>query len=476
MGCKFFAGKLCVVKNTGGIVIGKKWMIAIWIIIFGLYIQPILAQAVAENLTATVNTFAGEEGNKVLKGNFIITENEGKDQNINISFTDLIEENSDQVLDKSRINVISADLNKDKSKYAVAVKGYGVWVGEISINTTGIKSGTYNGKAIIEGANFTPLDVGLSVKLAKPTWQKLVVLSLAAISIIFAVFLILLVKDPKYGTLLALIPVVVGTLLLYMFPLFDAQENTLLTTSFFVPLAACIFDFLKGRRDDRLVLEKSVAGAKAKAIGDAVDFHSALLEEINTHAATFSCIDGIGANPLEDAVWKEGKKKAGLVSDFPGYRLARYYQYIDDFNKYLNARNTGPKSLEDPTNFVVFCREFRQLNKAYKELEDILYLNLFYNIGSFQYKLRSFKEIEVPFHIPYKLRQYLAEITGVAEEKINNDKIYKEKVAMKLMKEIEKQFKENYKNLQETLQELSKFKIHNESAAETSNAKKTKAA
>ena len=63
-------------------MIDKKWMIAIWIIILGLYIQPILAQEVAENLTATVNTFTGEEGNKELKGNLIITENEGKDRKV----------------------------------------------------------------------------------------------------------------------------------------------------------------------------------------------------------------------------------------------------------------------------------------------------------------------------------------------------------------------------------------------------------
>ncbi len=91
-------------------MISNKWMIAICIMILGLYVQPILAQEVAENLTATVNTFTGEEGNKELKGNLIITENEGTNKKINISFTNLIEENSSQVLDKSKINGIYSGL------------------------------------------------------------------------------------------------------------------------------------------------------------------------------------------------------------------------------------------------------------------------------------------------------------------------------------------------------------------------------
>ncbi len=479
-------------------------MIAICIIILGLYVQPILAQDSAKNLTATVNTFTGEEGNKELKGNLIITEIEGKDKNINISFTDLIEENSSQVLDKSKIKVTSADLNKGQSKYTVTLKGYGVWVGEISINTTGIKSGTYDGKAIIEGANFTPLDVGLSVKLAKPTMLKFVVLFLASIFIIFAVYL--LDKGPTKYIVLVLIAVLAG-LLLFMFPLFDAPGNTLLATSFFIPLAASIVDYLTKRRDDRLALEKSVTEVKKKAVEDAVDFHSGLLAEISAHAATFSCIDGVGANPLEDGAWNGGKKKAGTVSDLHGLILAKYYQHTDDFNKYLKARNDGPKSLEDPkkfddlylfnwddipgndsgklidflkqsysvdwikaenieksddgntirasagnnslslslndekTNvnleiddgrtdkFIVktengelniydgFCNKFNQFNKAYMELVDILYYNLFYNIGSFKYKFHSFKEFEVPFRIPDELRHYLADITGITGKK-----------------------------------------------------------
>ncbi|MGB8217192.1 MAG: Ig-like domain-containing protein [Candidatus Methanoperedens sp.] len=474
-------------------MISNKWMIAICIIILGLYVQPILAQDGAKNLTVTVNTFTGEEGNKELKGNLIITENEGTDKKINISFTNLIEENSSQILNKSKINVFSSDLDKDQSKYTVTVKGYNVWVGEISINTTGIKSGTYDGKAIIEGTNFTPLDIGLSLKLAKPTWLKFVFLFLASIFIIFAVYL--LDKGPTKYIVLVVIAVLAG-LLLFMFPLFDAPENTLLSTSFFIPLAAYIVEYLTKRRDDRLALEKSVTEVKKKAVEDAVDFHSALLEEISAHAATFSCIDGVGANPLKDEVWTDGKKKAGMVSDLHGLILAQYYQYTDDFNMYLEARQ-GKKSLEYPflfswdkisgndsailkeflerycgidwvktanielighnqikvyientdnkilwlilnheknkvelinderiDEFIVknendiylgidnFHSKFNQFNKAYKELVDILYYNLFYNIGSFQYKFHSFKEFEVPFRIPDELRHYLADITG----------------------------------------------------------------
>lgn len=563
-------------------MISKKWMITIWIIILGLYVQPILAQEVAENITATVNTFTGEEGNKELKGNLIITEKEGTDKKINISFTNLIEENSSQVLDKSKINVTSSGLDKDQSKYTVTVKGYGVWVGEISINTTGIKSGTYNGKVIIERTNFTPLSIDLSVNLAKPTLPKWFVLLIVAILIIIAVYIISLSKDPKIGATVALLPVVLGILIIDAYSPFDSLGNILLKAAFLVPLAAYIVDVLKTRRDDRLTLEKSVTEVKKKAVEDAVDFHSALLEEISAHAATFSCIDGVGANPLENKVWEDGKKKAGMVSDLHGLILAKYYQHTDDFNKYLKARNNGPKSLEDPKKFDDFCSKFDMFNKAYKELVDILYYNLFYNIGSFQYKFHSFKEFEVHFRIPDELRHYLADITGkkmylfswyeitrndkgiliaflkqiginrivktdkerlieflkknfgidwvkpdeiqskddktievsnnnnkcvilkLNEEKnkvnliidnhridvfnakmendeleiyeiiINKDeKLYSEKVAMKLMKKIETEFTQKYETLQDTLKALNEFKIHKESAAETSNAKKT---
>ncbi|MCZ7402405.1 MAG: Ig-like domain-containing protein [Candidatus Methanoperedens sp.] len=571
-------------------MISKKWMTVICIIILGLYVQPILAQDGSKNLTATVNTFTGESssniflfqlGNKELKGNLIITENEGKDQNINISFTNLIEENSSQVLDKSKINVTSADLNKDQSEYIVTVKGYSVWVGEISINTTGIKSGTYNGKVIIERANFTPLDVGLSVRLSKYTLPKWIVLLIAAILIIATIAIILFFKDPKIGVVFALIPAVAGIFMLDSSSPFDATGTILLNTAFLVPLAAYIIDYLKTRRDDRLALEKSVTEVKKKAVNDAVDFHSALLEEISAHAATFSCINGVGANPLEDNIWNDGKKKAGMVSDLHGLILAKYYQHTDDFNNYLKARNDGQGSLENPNEFDDFCSKFDEFNKAYKELVDILYYNLFYNIGSFQYKFHSFKEFEVHFRIPDDLRHYLVDITGkrrylfsweeitrnknfgdkrylftwdeiirndkgrlkgflkknfgidwlkaaeiksinnwtieisnknnknnnvrlklnddknkvnleidgdrtdvliakMVDEKlkiyeiiINKDKkIYNEKVATRLMKKIEKEFDKKYMNLQKTLQELSKFKIHKESVVETSNAKK----
>ncbi len=302
------------------------------------------------------------------------------------------------------------------------------------------------------------------VTIAKPAWQKLFVLLLAAGSIIITVFILSYFKDPKNGILFAIFPVIGGILLLYIFPFFDAWENTLLTTSFFVPLAAYIIDCLKTRRDDRLALEKSVTEVKKKAVEDAVDFHSKLIEELNTHAATFSCKNGVGANPLEDEVWNEGKKKTGMVSDYPGYRLARYYQYTDDFNKYLKALTTkylfswdgNPGNdngrlieflkqnfgidwvktakierkdnnktiklsferkyvllkLDDVQNEVIleiddgrtekfvvknriiydknfndFSSKFEDLNTAYKELENILFINLYYNIGSFQYKL-----------------------------------------------------------------------------------------
>jgi hypothetical protein len=499
-------------------MINKKLMIAIWIVILGLYSQPILAQAVTENLTAenltpvvhTLNltahvpTFAGlhctsstsdwvasiagktrgfvafiagEQCNNELNGNLIIIENEGKNKNITVSFTNLIERNSSQILDKSKINFISGVLNKDQSNSTINVNlsGYGVWVGEMSVNTKGIESGIYDGKAIIEEANSTPLELNLSVELTPPLLPKWFVLAVAAALIIISLVLIINSedKDPTWGIILSILPIVGGTVLLYLSPLSDPTGNTLLNLAFFAPMATYIIDFLKKRRDDRLALEKSVADDNRKAIGDAIKFHSALLEELNAHGATFSYIDGVGADRLinvngaenlDDKAWNDGKATAVMVSELPGYRLARYYQYIADFNKYLKAIKTGEASLNDPTKFEDLCKKFDNLNGAFKELEYIVYANIYYNIGSFQYRFRSFKEFEVPFHLPNVLLKYFTENLGIAKEKINDDKIYNEKMCMELMKEIEKDFKERFKKLQDALLELSKITIKKESA------------
>ncbi|MCZ7381677.1 MAG: hypothetical protein O8C64_08965 [Candidatus Methanoperedens sp.] len=163
--------------------------------------------------------------------------------------------------------------------------GYGVWVGEISINTTGIKSGTYNGKVIIERTNFTPLGIDLSVNLAKPTLPKWFVLLIVAILIIIAVYIISLSKDPKIGATVALLPVVLGILIIDAYSPFDSLGNILLKAAFLVPLAAYIVDVLKTRRDDRLTLEKSVTEVKKKAVEDAGQF---FVDYLGEHGITKS--------------------------------------------------------------------------------------------------------------------------------------------------------------------------------------------
>jgi hypothetical protein len=186
-------------------------------------------------------------------------------------------------------------------------------------------------------------------------------------------------------------------------------------TAMISPLAVYIYETMKLRRNSINALEDSATTYLKDNIKIDIQSLSAIYEEIELHQAIFSTANSKKIKQKLSKSLYENNKKTGILGYLPGLRINKYYQYIDEYNLFVDQVNRLGKKEVNKSVIVLF----NGVSKRYSSLNEILYVNLLYNMGRLQTTILAFPTVDFPtrYSKPYLMLLLESGIFGEIEEK-----------------------------------------------------------
>lgn len=157
---------------------------------------------------------------------------------------------------------------------------------------------------------------------------------------------------------------------------------------------------MKVRRDLLTEIEKSVRTYLKTNIGNDVNNIAALLEDIQQHQVIFRSKYHNWSNDNLVKSNFEKVNKIGVLGYLPSLRINKYFHHVDNYNKLIFTINN---SNIDKSERLVIIQSVLDINKTFSKLNEILYVNLLYNIDRLQNTIMTFPTINFPtrFNTPY---------------------------------------------------------------------------
>jgi hypothetical protein len=295
----------------------------------------------------------------------------------------------------------------------------------------------------------------LTLSIAKEKWGLFLPIVSIIISVAFLLFS--LPKYQKVGLLGAIIFTALGYFFLYNLTPLETAGTAAISVALLAPLATYVIDSLTKRRETSALLESSVGEYRKTHLTEEVQSLANIFEEIDLHQSIFKAKHDIPQNKLVKDKY-DTSKRAGTMANLPGLRINQYYYYLDYYNKFLDAKLKRLGDLKDEQRYVEFATTFQKLKDAYSELNQILYVNVFYNIGEIQSRFLSFPTVEFPIRTSGPLKDRLIK-AKVPSNELQDSRIYKPENARKLMAVIGPEFSQAYSKLEMVIQKLLSFKI-----------------
>jgi len=264
--------------------------------------------------------------------------------------------------------------------------------------------------------------------------------------------------------------IVAGYLLLFANPPFvDEATNTAFAAALLAPIATIGIDYIKNKQEFEKERLKTAVGYRDERLKSEVQLLASFLNEVADHYVILSNRD---LKPLPCSMKKSST--VGTMANLPTAWLKQYYQCISDYNDILLDKTQEDK--------IRNLEALKKLKDRIRDMQNMIYFNLSYNIILLQKRFLSFPSVETPTRYNTALlnliwesgiikndisplrfpmrRYYVLEMMwrdrGVSEDKKFEfyrelrktlDKevnIYTEQNAYELMHFISNKFKENY--------------------------------
>jgi hypothetical protein len=295
----------------------------------------------------------------------------------------------------------------------------------------------------------------LTLSIVNEKWGLLVPILFIIITVAF-----LLLFSPKYqkiALLGGLTSTSIGYFFLYYLSPLDTAGNTAISVALLAPLATYVFDSLTKRKEASALLESSVGEYRKAHLTQEVEGLANIFEELDLHQSIFKAKYDIVQNKLVKVKYDQSKK-AGTMANLPGLRINQYYYYLEYYNRFLDAKINRLGDLQDEQKYADFSSCFQELKDAYSKLNQILYVNVLYDVGEIQSRFLSFPTVEFPIRTSGPLRDRLIK-ANVPQKELQDSRIYKPENAIKLMRVIAPEFSTAYAELESAIQKLLEFTL-----------------
>lgn len=356
-------------------------------------IEPLTSSLNQQQVYLPINqlNFIGEQGTPNLNRTLVVVGLANQTVNVTLVPTDLYDNTTNQIISANSITIQPTNFSLPQTNMTI----------NISINTSGVtlsplQTATFQGAIILTSSNATAVtitNIPIIVKIQQenfhlypeifiPTMLILIILSLIfgeieTIKFRFTKFLVIILGMGAAGVYFYL---VLTTSLI--------DTGNVISTALIAPFIAYLIYYVKDLRDDRKSLQTAAQTIRNANIGKDVDILTNLMGELTTHFASFTTLyhkDGT----ISSDTWKK-QRKEGTTSDFPLLRIEQYYSYISIYNNYYEAiykylsndkKATRLAKLTPKDQKIIF-REFYNFREKYSELENLLFINLQYDLGA----------------------------------------------------------------------------------------------
>jgi Big-like domain-containing protein len=322
-----------------------------------------------------------------------------------------------------------------------------------------------------------------------PSWISTTIAIFISTGIItLAVFILQGLQYPRLSLTAAIALTVLAYYLFYIFSDLDPAVKAAFSVALIVPIATYIYESLAKRREQNASFEDTVGKYKNESITDDIKNIYNINEELSSHQAAFRAThDEISKCKLSKSIYSN-TKRTGLMANLPGFRINRYYSYIESYNNYLDIGLKRAGLLQDSKVYDDYSKLFTQMKDAYSRLNETLYVNIFYTLSGLQEQHLSYPTSKLPsrFSSPVLLAILKSGMLGEVQEdgkkvwftkdpnkkytrtnayeliplittKKNKDSIYSENNAYLLMRFIAREFEPRYKDLEDKIKVLDKF-------------------
>lgn len=240
-----------------------------------------------------------------------------------------------------------------------------------------------------------------TVNVQHPMPQQDYIPLIVLIALIFGAFLCFYYSDytKKSQVILGFLLIAVGYGVLAVSPpTNDFAINVGFSAALLAPIATIAINQIKYKQDEQIKLENrkldlesrlrdTAQNYRDEKLKEEVNLLVEYLDELTSHAAQLRGTSVTHAKPLSTKM--KDRSTATTMANIPTLRMKQYYQYIDEYNRFLvfTQSNDAIQELQD---------KFTNLRSHYAALEDIMYLNIHYSINFILNRFLSFKEVAQP--------------------------------------------------------------------------------
>jgi len=323
--------------------------------------------------------------------------------------------------------------------------------------TKGFDTGTYQGTILVVAnqvnANSSTVSIGISVRIEPPKslfgsiYQTIIIGLIIGLSIIGFIY----GQSGPWRTTEIVVSISIAIASLWVYTVINYtfnDVNTIISTVLIAPFLAYSANFLTEKRSEQNSKATASATVLKDGTKDDVELIRNIMGELVTHYASFDPYryskndlpsreetfpsteaannetTSVGKNEIlspEILFHKSGvltrdtwdkSCKQGRVADLPILRLEKYYDFIQIYNRYYScAMILTAEKTEEQFKIMAkmpFFVRFSAFRKAYRDLENVLFANLSYDIGLFTRNNLSPLDIQPRFTRPLikKLFEY----------------------------------------------------------------------
>jgi hypothetical protein len=385
----------------------------------------------------------------------------------------------------------------------------------ITAITKGVSLGTYQGSILVVSnqvnANSSTLSIGVSIRVEPPKslfgsiYQTVIIGAIIALSIIGFIY----GQSGPWRTTEVIVSISIAIASIWVYTVINYtfnDVNTIISTVLIAPFLAYSANFLTEKRSEQNSKATASATVLKDGTKDDVELIRNIMGELVTHYASFdpyryskNDLSTRGeAVPSMQAVnnettpeekneiftpeilfhksgvltrdtWDKSCKQ-GRVADLPILRLEKYYDFIQIYNRYYSCAMilTAEKTEEQFKNMAKtpFFVRFSAFRKAYRDLENVLFANLSYDIGLFTKNNLSPLDVQPRFTRPLIKKLFEYEIldpatffTDLSDEKIKSK--FPEETDAKKLQEFKKnegiKLVDDWKITERNLKKISKI-------------------
>lgn len=331
-------------------------------------------------LSDTQVSLVGIEGGAVLSRSVNVIGIADGPVTVTVFPTELYDKDSGASISGSAINISQSSFTLTRN---------GEEIINISLNIAGATAGNYVGTIIVTAENGTTIEhTNINVTVTIKTIISSILPWIFLSGIVVSTAIAFLLGERRHSSKFVVVAVGMVAVSLWLASIklssfFD--PNNIISTILIGNLVGYIVYYVKDVRESNKDLEKTTREIRNKGLETDIELIRNLFGEITAHHTSFVS-DYSESGLLSRKVW-DASAKEGIISDLPTRKLEEYYSFVNIYNRYYAhaVELLNKKKMKDITEAEFDFKKFDVFRTAYSELENVIFINLQYDIGLVSY-------------------------------------------------------------------------------------------